>query len=149
MTDDWEGSPAFQALTPSGKRALRLIADEVTRKGGGAVTLSRSHFTARGMGKVSVTFAVKQLRLTGFVVIELGERRATVFRLIDRWRALDAHEAARRLRQARLPMARPAEAEPVKPPKPAPTPKPAKVERSSTTPRPVSLARLSFMDDGP
>ena len=139
-------SPAYAALTPSGKRCLHLIEDEVERCGG-AARIPRKGFMAVGISKAAVSFGIKQCERLGFVSVTVGLRHANVFVLLDDWRLLDAAEAARRVKLARLP--KPPRVAAPKPPKPAATPKPVKAEPPRMIERRVpSLPRLSFMDDG-
>ena len=95
-------SPAYAALTPSGKRCLHLIEDEVERCGG-AARIPRKGFMAVGISKAAVSFGIKQCERLGFVSVTVGLRHANVFVLLDDWRLLDAAEAARRVKLARLP----------------------------------------------
>ena len=74
MTDDRSGvlqSPAYLAMTPVGRRVLRLIEDTIYRSGGGAVTLPRSSF---GGSKGSISFGIKQCERLGLK----GEKPATL-----------------------------------------------------------------------
>ena len=139
-------SPAYAALTPSGKRCLHLIEDEVARSGG-AARIPRKGFMAVGISKAAVSFGIKQCERLGFVNVTVGLRHANVFVLLDDWRSLDADEAARRVKLARLP--KPPRVAAPKPPKPTPASKPVKAEPPRMIERRVpSLPRLSFMDDG-
>ena len=148
MTDDRSGmlqSPAYLAMTPVGRRVLRLIEDTINRSGGSAVTLTRSSF---GGHRGSISFGIKQCERLGFVSIGIGLRRANAFSLLDDWRAVDADEAARRVQLAKLPQPpRPSRAVSPKPPKPVKPSKPVAVA-PPTPQRQVTLPRLSFMDDG-
>ena len=83
MTDDRSGvlqSPAYLAMTPVGRRVLRLIRIPFYRSGGGAVALPRSSF---GGNKGSISFGIKQCERLGFVSIGIGLRRANAFSLLD------------------------------------------------------------------
>ena len=74
-------SPAYAALTPSGKRCLHLIEDEVERCGGVAA-IPRPVFMARRISKKSVSFGIKQCEHLGFIsnTVGVGARHANVFR---------------------------------------------------------------------
>ena len=137
-------SPAYAALTPSGKRCLHLIEDEVERCGGVAA-IPRPVFMARRISKKSASFGIKQCERLGFIsdTVGVGARHANVFALVDDWRTVDASEAARLVELAHLP-----KPQRVAAPRPVKPPKPVKVERPRATRRQVSLPRLSFMDDG-
>jgi len=142
-------SAAYAAMSPSGRKAFHLIEGEVER-GDGAAAIPINHFTASGMCRAAARFGTKQCVLLGFasVNVHAGPNRANVFRLIDKWRGVDAIEAKRRVAQAKLPQPpRPSAAKPVKPVKPAPAPKPVEPQRTERRVV-VTLPRLSFMDDG-
>ena len=133
-------SPAYQTLSPSGKRMLHLIVGVTERNGGEPVSLSHGWFEAK-MTRASSTKAVKQLRALGFVTVETGERGTNTFALCDGWRKVNAEEAQRRVALARLPTPqRPAAAKPVEAPKPEPVARPhARVRRGTP-----SLPRFSW-----
>ena len=63
-------SPAYLAMTPSGKRVLHIIEGMTSRNGGEPVALSHSYFMARKMTQASSCKAVKQLVALGFVTVE-------------------------------------------------------------------------------
>jgi hypothetical protein len=94
-------SAAYEALSVGGKRVLQVIEDEVGNDGS-AISLGR--FMERGMCRAAARYGIKQVEALGFAVIGMGPRRVNVFRLADGWRALDAHEAKRRVKLARLAM---------------------------------------------
>ena len=98
-------SAAYAALTPSGKQCLHLIEDEIER-GDGAAMLPRSFFTVRGLSKAATSFGVKQCERLGFVSVGTGVRGTNLLWLSDGWRTIDAVEAARRVRLAKLPKPR-------------------------------------------
>jgi len=143
-------SAAYAAMTRSGRRVLHLIEGEVER-GGGTASISLDDFDRRfGCSRRSTRFALKQIALCGFITIGMGPRRIKTFRLYDGWRAVTADEAARLVKQARLPQppraAVPKLPKPVKPPNAS---KPPKVQRPRMNERrAVSLPKLSFVDDG-
>jgi len=143
-------SAAYAAMTRSGRRVLHLIEGELERVGGTA-NISLDDFDRRfGCSRRSTRFALKQLAMCGFITISMGPNRINTFRLCDGWRAVPADEAARSVKQARLPQppraALPKLPKPVKPPKASKPPK-AKRPRMNER-RVVSLPKLSFMDDG-
>ena len=146
---DREGSPAYAALTPAGKRVLRVIECEVER-GGGTAAISRTDFQRSGISHSAAGFGVKQVALLGFARIELPQR-INVFRLIDDWQSFDADTAARQARMAKLPkpptISKPPEPKPAKV-KPVtveqPVQQPRNVQRVTT----VTLPRLSCLSDG-
>jgi hypothetical protein len=141
-------SAAYAALKPNGRRVLRLIEDEIER---GTASLSLDAIEHRlGCSRATARFALKEIVLCGFVSVSVGVRRVNTFALADGWRALDAVEAKRLVGLSKLPMPlQPAAPKPaprsVKP-KPAPQPvEPPRTEQRRVT---VTLAKLSFMDDG-
>jgi hypothetical protein len=73
---------------------------------------------------------LKQLDALGWIEITRGPRAGNVFRLSNRWRAIDADEAARLVRSARkaMPQRRhERRREPVQPP-PQPVPEPVETD---------------------
>jgi DNA-binding FadR family transcriptional regulator len=80
---DRESSPAYAALTPAAKQALRLIEREVVRLGGEA----RITFSQFGVTRTACR-AIGQLAVLGFIEIGTGARLANVYTLSDAWRAL-------------------------------------------------------------
>ena len=70
-------SPAYLAMTPSGKRVLHIIEGMTSRNGGEPVALSHSYFMARKMTQASSCKAVKQLVALGFVTVEADKRPNT------------------------------------------------------------------------
>jgi len=136
-------SAAYAALKPSGKRALHVIEDALSRSGDG-VAISLNQFLALGLCPTAARYGVKQCERVGLVTVNTGPRRVHVFMMADGWKSISADEAARRMALARQPMQR---AKPVKPPKLVKVPKPVPVEPPRTMRRQVpSLPRLSFMD---
>jgi hypothetical protein len=98
---DREGSPAYAALTPAARQALRLIESEVARLGGEArITLPRFGVTR------TACRAIGQLAVLGFIKVGTGARSSNVYTLHDGWRALDADEVTRRRALPRPPRAR-------------------------------------------
>ena len=95
----------------------------------------------------AISPSLKLLDHLGLIEIEPGPRRANIFKLSNRWRTVDAVEAARLSVLARE--LKPLRVAAPKLEKPAPAPKPVKVERPRMSERRiVSLPKLSFMDDG-
>ena len=115
-------SPAYLAMTPSGKRVLHIIEGMTSRNSGEPVALSHSYFVARKMTQASSCKAVKQLVALGFVTVE-ADKRPNTFTLCDNWQSIDADEAKRRMALARQP-------KPQRPSSKPPKPKPVKPERS-------------------
>ena len=76
-------SPAYEALSPSGRRVLALIDSKVTH-GGGVAAISFSDIERQcGMIHGTCGFALRQVRLLGFVSVERGpgpRRRMNTFR---------------------------------------------------------------------
>ena len=98
-------SPAYAALSPSGRRVLALIDSKVTH-GGGVAAISFSDIE-RSCGMIHGTcgFALRQVKLLGFVSVERGpgpRRRINTFRFSDVWRDLDAVACRQLVAQARL-----------------------------------------------
>jgi hypothetical protein len=87
---DRGNSPAYAALTPAARQALRLIESEVARLGGEA------RIVLPQFGAPSTALrAIKQLASLGFVRIGTGARSGNVFVLDDGWREIGAGEATR------------------------------------------------------
>jgi hypothetical protein len=143
-------SAAYRALKPSGRRALHLIEDALSRSGDGAA-VSLNRFLELGLCRTAARYGIRQCERLGFITVGVGARRVRVFRMADGWKFLDADEAKQRMALAREPMQR-AVSKPVtvEPPKVEALPKPVQVERTRGIERrvTVSLPRLSFMDDG-
>jgi hypothetical protein len=87
---DRENSPAYAALTPAARAALRLIESETARFGGEA----RITFSQFGVTRTACR-AIAQLTVLGFVKVGTGARSANVFSLTDAWQSISADEAAR------------------------------------------------------
>jgi len=140
-------SPAYLAMTPSGKRVLHIIEGMTSRRGGEPVALSHSYFMARKMTQASSCKAVKQLVALRFVKVDTGKRRTNTFTLIDGWQSIDADEAKRRMALARQP-------KPQRPSSKPPKPKPVKPELKPMTVAPRNMRRapslptMPWMDDG-
>ena len=133
MDRDMLASPAYAALSPTGRRVLALIEREVTRNGGVAA-ISYSNIK-RSCGVIHGTcgFALRQVRLLGFFSVELEAappRRVNTFTPSTRWQSIDAVEAHRLAVEARLPQSRPVR-----------VPKPRSVKRQVP-----SLATLTLGD---
>ena len=98
-------SPAYTALSPSGRRVLALIDSKVAH-GGGMAAISFSDIERQcGMIHGTCGFALRQVRLLGFVSVERGpgpRRRINTFRFSNVWRDLDAAACRRLAAQARL-----------------------------------------------
>ena len=86
-------SPAYAALSPSGRRVLALIDSKVTH-GGGVAAISFSNIERQcGMSTAPAASHCGQVRLLGFVSVERGpgpRRRINSFRFSNVWRDLDA-----------------------------------------------------------
>ena len=139
-------SPAYLAMTPSGKRVLHIIEGMTSRNSGEPVALSHSYFVARKMTQASSCKAVKQLVALGFVTVE-ADKRPNTFTLCDNWQSIDADEAKRRMALARQP-------KPQRPSSTPPKPKPVKPEPKPMTVAPrimrraPSLPTMPRMDHG-
>ena len=94
-------SPAFEALSVGGKRALKVIEEEV-RGGGSAITLDELMDRA-DLCRSSVRRGIRQCELVGFIAVAMGPRRVNLFKLSDGWKSLDAAEAKRRMKLAKEP----------------------------------------------
>ena len=71
-------SPAYAALSPSGRRVLALIDSKVTH-GGGVAAISFSNIERQcGMSTAPAASHCGQVRLLGFVSVERGPVRAAV-----------------------------------------------------------------------
>jgi hypothetical protein len=93
-------SAAYAALSVSGKTVLKVIEEEV-RRGGGAITLDQ--FMDVDMSRSAARYGIRQCEELGFIAVSMGPRHNNLFKLADGWRGLSADEAARRVKQARLP----------------------------------------------
>ena len=96
-----ERSAAFAALSVGGQRVLKVIEAEVKR-GGGAISLDDLMDRA-DLCRSSVRRGIRQCEALSFITVTMGPRRTNEFKLADGWRELSADEAARRVKQARLP----------------------------------------------
>jgi len=104
---DRENSPAYAALSPAGRRCLRVIEAEIARCGGEA-SISRAAFERSGISRIAAARGLKQIVHLGFVEVGQGSRRISIFRLSGRWQAIDgADEAATLVRLAKLPKPQP------------------------------------------
>jgi hypothetical protein len=108
MTRD--SSPAYRALSPSARTVLGFI-DRQVERGGGVATISYSDIEFLcGVTHGNCGFALRQVRLLGFVNVELAfarSRHVNTFTMADGWRNLDGDEAHRLAVRARLPLSRP------------------------------------------
>ena len=128
-------SPAYAALKTNGRRVLHLIEAEIER-GGGTASISLDGIEhALRCSRATARFALKEIVLTGFVSVSMGERRVNRFALADGWRALDAVEAKRLVGLSKLPM-------PLQPSAPKPPPKPVK-SKPAPAPQPVEPQHVS------
>jgi hypothetical protein len=120
-------SATYAALSVGGKRVLKVILDHV---GHDAAAISLAQFMERGMCcRSTARIGIKQCELVDFVTVSMGHRRVNVFRRSDGWRGLDADEAKRRVRLARLPMPPRASSVPSKPQVKAPVERPRTLRR--------------------
>ena len=139
-------SPAYLAMTPSGKRVLHIIEGMTSRNGGEPVALSHSYFMASKMTQASPCKAVKQLVALGFVTVE-ADKRPNTFTLCDNWQSIDADEAKRRMALARQPKPQRPSSKPPKPKPVKPEPKPMTVAPRIMR-RAPSLPTMPRMDHG-
>jgi hypothetical protein len=98
-------SPAYAALSPSGRRVLALIDSKVTHRGGVAAISFGDIERSCGMIHGTCGFALRQVKLLGFVSVARGpgpRRRINTFRVSDVWRDLDALACRQLAAQARL-----------------------------------------------
>lgn len=94
-------SAAYLALSDGGKKVLHVIEDEVRR---GVSTISLERLAERAdLCRSSVRRGIKQAEALGLISVTLGPRHANEFRLCDRWKSIDASEAARLVAKTRLP----------------------------------------------
>ena len=93
-------SPAYAALTKSTRKVLGAIEAAIGDKASAAVTYSDLMFTHH-IGRPSISKGLKALDALGMIDIEPGPRAGNVFRLSNRWRTINANEAARLSREAR------------------------------------------------
>ena len=110
-------SPAYQALSPAGRKVLAAIEREVKRVGG-VVVIGFADFARRCDVSHSAAYSgLKQVALLGFASVETGPRprRIHTIRLRDNWQGIDADEAKRLHLQARLPKQQQAAPKPVTP----------------------------------
>jgi hypothetical protein len=93
-------SPAFAALSDSGKRVLQVI----EQAGRGAVAISLEQFMDADMRRSAARYGIRQCEELGLIAVTMGPRRVNQFALADGWRDLEtAGEAARLVKLARLP----------------------------------------------
>ena len=89
-------SAAYAALKPSGKGALHVIEDALSRSGDG-VAISLNQFLALGLCRTAARYGVKQCERVGLVTVNTGPGRVHVFMMADGWKSISADEAARRM----------------------------------------------------
>ena len=139
-----EHSPAFAVLP----RRARLVFATIQRAigdGSSACVTYLSFKLDHGIGRKAIPRALTLLDHLGLIDIELGPRSA---------KSTGSRTAGAGSTRPRLPpvgtgaWAKPPRVAAQKPPKPIKQLKPPKAVRPSTTRRPVTLARLSFMDEG-
>ena len=153
MTDR-EQSPAYQMLPRNARRVLAAIERAIGDGCSASVSYADFQFD-HGIGRQSISPALKLLDHLGLIEIEPGVRLENVFRLSDRWRTIDAVEAGRLAEVARevQPHRRFERREPVVSNSPAPVKSP-KPNSPMTTARPrrvqrrvPSLPPLPWADD--
>jgi hypothetical protein len=143
---DGTSSAAYAALSKTARRMLGVIQKAIGKDGSAAISFTDFMFTHR-IGRPSISKGLKQLDALGMIEIARGPRAGNVFRLSNRWRAINADEAARLAREARtvLPQRRHEKRrEPVQPLQPVPEthvePVPFMAERKP------SLPTLAWLD---
>jgi hypothetical protein len=98
---DRSQSPAFAALSASGRKVLHAVEKQAGR---GAVAITLDEFMEHtALCRSAVRHGIRQCELLSFVVVSTGHRRVNQFALAGGWRELDAGEAARLAKQVRLP----------------------------------------------
>ena len=100
-----DSSPAYRALSPSARTVLALIERQIEHKGGVAVLSFSDIETLLGITHGTCGYALRQVRLLGFVAVErvsARSRRVNSFRLSPHWQTIDVDEAHRLAVQARL-----------------------------------------------
>jgi len=108
-----KSSQAYAALPVGGKLVLKVI-EVLAGRGAIAITLDRL-MERCDLCRSSVRCGIRQIEELNFVTIEVGHRRASLFKLSDSWKSVDANEAARRVGRARLPTPPRASSAPPKP----------------------------------
>src|SRR5262245_21349379 len=99
MTDR-RRSPAYRALSDGARRMLRAIEREIGDRGSAAISYERFRLDHH-FGRPTISKSLKQLHALGLIDIEAGPRLCSVFRASNRWREIDAAQAARLSEQAR------------------------------------------------
>lgn len=92
-SQDIFGSPAYQALSPVGRRVLHAVKVAVSN-GHAAASLTRIGRRLR-IDPGSARYGVRQIVLLGFVSVTTTPHRHGYFRLCDGWQIIDEREAAR------------------------------------------------------
>jgi hypothetical protein len=134
-----ERSPAFAALSVGGQRVLKVIEQQAGR---GVVAISLDDLMDRAdLCRSSVRRGIRQCEALGFVVVAMGARRCSVFKLADDWRSVDEVEAKRRIAQARLPTPPRQTSAPPKPVKPVKV----EVEQPPVERRAPSLPQVQWL----
>jgi undecaprenyl pyrophosphate synthase len=95
---DRSRSPAWIALSSSGRKVLTVIERQVWR-GDGSISLALLGERA-DLCRSAVRHGVRLLVELGFVEVGVGFRSVSVFSLSARWRGVDADEAKRRVKRA-------------------------------------------------
>jgi hypothetical protein len=127
-----------------------LHAIETAIGDGSTVVVSYYDFQLdHGIEPRKVSPALRLLDCLGLIDIEPGWRSANMFRLSNRWRTLDADEAAWRVKLARGSMRQRTSRKPVVPKAVKVAPKPVIVDppRDDMQRRVPSLPRLAFLQD--
>jgi hypothetical protein len=143
---DRENSAAYVALPASARRVLAAIQRAIGD--GDSASVSYADFRLdHHIGRNAISPSLKLLDHLGLIDIEPGERLVNVFRMSNRWRAIDTASAARLSALSRevMPRRRFERREPVV--------RQAKPERPVIAGRRVmrrvpSLVRMPWQDDG-
>ena len=93
------------------------------------------------MGRCSVRRGLRLAEELGFISVAVGPRHNHEFRLVDDWRDVDADEAKRRVKQARLPTPPRPRSVPPKPVRPVKV----KVEVERPPPRQPSMPAVAWL----
>ncbi|MGY3131989.1 hypothetical protein ACVWZM_002671 [Bradyrhizobium sp. USDA 4501] len=146
---DRENLPAYAALPASARRVLAAI--ERAIGDGDSASVSYEGFRLdHGIARPLISKSLKLLDRLGLIEISPGPRLLNVFRLSNRWRGIDAAEAARLLELARVVRShrrfeRQRQPKPVTPP----PQRPITVERPRLMQRRMpSLPVMPWQDDG-
>jgi hypothetical protein len=101
---DREGSPAYRALPSRSARRMLATITKLAADNDGVATCSYTdlRLPPHGYGRPSISASLKVLIATGLIdAIAPGPRLVGRYILSDRWRSMDAAEAARLVRAAR------------------------------------------------